>query len=395
MSLIYMTFVFIKNSVVAIQTLKNTKMILQELKIDSLRLLIPIDKLTINPEHSTFTRTLTTINEDAEVIGSKKEDSYRLHTNPCSSHYLYATTIIRGQAVQVVKLGFSSKTLKHKYFEGINKINIDDIYNFIISENVISFSKATLLNARVVDVDICTDILLEDSNVRDVVSQAKQLSVAHKETISNAFSQVNNVGIEWSNRNKVGKSYIKKQYLKYYAKALELKHNSTLFYNTYIKPNKDLDKYIVDMKLIRVETTLKNKAHWDTYNVHVETLNDLLTLDLSNHKEVFTRPINHYMTGSNPIEKTNTKLTPTQRLQLQHLKLLQIHSNINQEEAIYQLCFNVCPDDRKARFQYKKSLLKLVDENRVLEIEKKDKNQLDILTELEKFSLIPKKRIVG
>jgi hypothetical protein len=37
-----------------------------------------------------------------------------------------------------------------------------------------------------------------------------------------------------SSRNSVGEAYTSKQYLKFYAKALELKH-STLFYDTYIR----------------------------------------------------------------------------------------------------------------------------------------------------------------
>jgi hypothetical protein len=36
-------------------------------------------------------------------------------------------------------------------------------------------------------------------------------------------------------RNSVGEAYTSKQYLKFYAKALELKHHSTLFYDTYIR----------------------------------------------------------------------------------------------------------------------------------------------------------------
>jgi hypothetical protein len=38
----------------------------------------------------------------------------------------------------------------------------------------------------------------------------------------NAFTQEKNTGIEWSSRNSVGEAYTSKQYLKFYAKALEL-----------------------------------------------------------------------------------------------------------------------------------------------------------------------------
>jgi hypothetical protein len=45
---------------------------------------------------------------------------------------------MQGKAVEVLKLGFSSKTLKENYLQGIIN-NIKDIYNFIQSENVVSF----------------------------------------------------------------------------------------------------------------------------------------------------------------------------------------------------------------------------------------------------------------
>jgi hypothetical protein len=88
---------------------------------------------------------------------------------------------------------------------------------------------------QVVDTDICTDIMLKDSNVKETIQLCKYLSIAHKETSCNAFTQKRNTGIEWSSRNSVGEAYTSKQYLKFYAKALELKHHSTLFYDTYIR----------------------------------------------------------------------------------------------------------------------------------------------------------------
>jgi hypothetical protein len=39
------------------------------------------------------------------------------------------------------------------------------------------------------------------------------------------------------------------------------KHHSTLFYDTYIRGS-IYDKYLMNNKLLRVETTIKNKAHW-------------------------------------------------------------------------------------------------------------------------------------
>ena len=369
-------------------------MTLETPKIDSLRLIIPFEDVTVNPLHSSFTRKITSINEDAEVIGTQTQNAYRLHENPCSSTYLKATTILKGDDKQVIKIGFSSKVLKQDYFQGINKSNIDAIYDFIISEGVITLDKETFLNALVVDTDICYDVLLKDANVFDAIKHAKTLSIPYKETRSNAFTQKTNVGIEWNERHKVGEAYKTKQYLKYYAKSLELKHNSTQFYDTYIKNNVEMQKYLKDSKLLRVETTLKNNAHWNTYGATVRTLNDLLTLDLTKHLEVFKRPINHYMSGNKFIE-TRTNLTPSEREKLLLIDMTIKHYDLTQAEAIEYLANLMEPTIKQNRNRYKKKLTSLCDTNRKKKILKADVNQLDILIELERLNLVPKSEHIG
>jgi hypothetical protein len=70
---------------------------------------------------------------------------------------------------------------------------------------------------------------------------------------------------------------------------------------------------LIDNKLLRVETTIKNKAHWKTYNLEISTLKDLLDIDLSKNRTLITRPINYYMTGK---IKTRTDLTASERAYL-------------------------------------------------------------------------------
>ena len=361
-------------------------------KIDSLRLILPLNQVSINPEHPEFLRQLTTINDDGEIIDSKTANTYRLHSNPCSAHYLKATTIIDGIAQEVIKVGFSSKTLKENYFDGINADNINSIYDFIISENVIKFSKETFLSAKVVDVDICLDITLKDSNVREVVKHAKKLSIKHKETSSNAFTKVDNVGIEWGHRNKVGKSYKKKQYLKYYAKGIELKNNSVKFYDAYIR-NNPINNYINENKSLRVETTIKNNAHWGSYGVSVKTLDDLLALDLSKHKELFNRPINHYMNGNKTLDNLiKTSLTPSEKIYLLLIKESRKNYDLDDSEIVYQIIWEIHPsvNEKSHRSRLKKKLTTLINENRVEIIENKNTNQLIMFSETEQMGLFPK-----
>ena len=361
---------------------------LNKSKIDSLRLIIPFTDVTINPNHKEFLRTLTTINEDAEVINSITNNTYRLHSNPCSCHYLRAFIINNGVSEEVLKLGFSSKTLKSKYFEGINKENIDEIYNFIISENVIKISKETLLNAKVVDTDICKDILLKKADVKDVISYSKQLSIPKKQTNINVFNQNTNRGIEWGERNKVGKAYQSKQYLKYYAKSLELKNHSFKFYDSYIRDNQALTKYLNDDKLIRIETTIKNRFHWLTYSIKIDTLRDLLNTDLEKHPNIFKRPISNYMQGEKFL-RTRTELTPNEKEKLRLIEMYNKFYDLSESEAI-KLLSEEMEKTKQGKYRYVKKLEKLVNENREINVVKKDLIQLDIITEIEKINLVPK-----
>jgi hypothetical protein len=44
---------------------------LSTLKLDSLRLLIPLEKVT-NPNHTEFGRIITTVNDDGEILSTKE-----------------------------------------------------------------------------------------------------------------------------------------------------------------------------------------------------------------------------------------------------------------------------------------------------------------------------------
>jgi|NorSeaMetagenome_1021524.scaffolds.fasta_scaffold16780_3 hypothetical protein len=357
-------------------------------KIDSLRLLIPIHLVQINPFHSEFLRDVITINSDAEVIEEKHIKSYRLHENPCSSHYNIAKMIDNGTSIEVIKIGFSAKTLKAFYFDGIDKVNINDIIDFINSEGVLKVSKRTILQSRVVDTDICIDYVLDSVTTEEFFKFSKSISSLKKETIPNLFNDLKNKGIEWSKREKVGKAYKTKQYLKFYDKYLELNNNSKKFYDAYLKNNPFVN--LVPNKQVRVETTIKNSAHWDTYGVEVKTLNDLLNLDLSKHLEIFERPINNYLDGNKTI-KHSAKLSPGEKKDLLLIESFMKAHAVDEINAIEMICNHLFPlgvsKNRNPRSRERIKLSKLLLNNKKETSKKLDKRQLNIITELEKMGL--------
>lgn len=364
-------------------------MLLDIPKLDSLRLLIPMHLIEVNNNHKEFLRKIITINSDGEILSEKEQKSYRLHSNPSSCHYQRCNVINNGLSEDTLKLGFSAKTIKADYFNGINKDNIDEILNFINSEGVIKINKRTLLHSKVVDTDVCIDMVLESNTSKDFFTHLYSMSDAKKDTIPNPFNMPTNKGIEWSHRNKVGKAYKTKQYLKFYDKHLELNNKSIVFYEAYLKKNPFIN--LVENKQIRVETTIKNSAHWKTYGIEIRTLEDLLNLNLNDCKEIFKRPLNHYLVGNKAIfHKLN--LTPSDKKDLMLIDSLTKLYKIDESGAIELVCESIFPTTKKEnknpRSRQRKKLTELVLNNKQKSAENYNSNQLDIVSELEKINLL-------
>ncbi len=357
-------------------------------KIDSTRLLIPIELVELNPYHQQFLREVVTINTDGEYFDKRVIKSYRLHSNPCSSHYNSANMIDNGVSVPVVKVGFSSKIIESFYFDGINKMNIDKVVDFINQEGVIKVSKETILNSRFVDTDICIDMVLQSTTNIEFVKFCNQISTLRKGTNPNPFTDIDNVGIEWSHRLKVKQSYRTKQFLKFYDKHLELNNKSKVFYDTYLKNNPSVK--LVPERQLRMETTIKNSAHWKTYGIELKTFKDLLELDLTKHPELFERPLNHYLDGQKQV-KHSKKLSPTQRMKVMLIREFMGNNDVDEINAIEMICNELYPLGIKKnvspRSREKKVFLKLFLENKKEQAELLDERQLNIISELQKIGL--------
>jgi hypothetical protein len=192
---------------------------------------------------------------------------------------------------------------------------------------------------------------------------------------------------------------------------LELKYNKkrgngSLFYDTYIrdkvknntlifsdgeKIKNELNLYDEE-RLLRIETTIKNSAHWETYGLKVITLRDLLTLNLGNHFELFNRPIKHYMTGLKTV-KHNEDMSFQDISLLMNLKF---YKNTLKYNTLFEAIPNVIDDlfagknDSKTitvqKSQYRKKLKDLI-----LKIPKTYSNDYSKQTvlELENKGIIP------
>lgn len=334
-------------------------------KIDSLRIRVPLSEVEINPEHSQFFRKLTTINDDFEVIDEHVKTNY-FNTEAIISCSYAVRSFFGGESL--LHIGFSSKLLKEDYFQGINKLNIQKCFDFINEEGLIKISKEVFLNAEFVDVDFCIDYYLDTDvgTVSSVVSVCNDLTKPNKQINVIPYRKKENTGIQWGHRDKVGRSYTKKQFLKYYAKAIELTYNSTDFYKEHLlKPlNEPLidiqgkvicekNKYFDLDKLIRIETTLKNTEHFKTYGYNPKTLKELLNIALDmKFLKVFTRPMSTYMTGYREIKHAE-EMTINQRTKYLLCLYTAKHKQMSIEDVVPLLAYQLHPKNIRARRELK------------------------------------------
>jgi len=376
-------------------------------KIDSLRIHLPLSQVEVNPAHKTFMRSITESNDDGEIT----EETVRTHHFDKEAIISNSYRVRNTFGVDTIYIGFSSKGLKKNYFRGIDKHTIKQCFQFINNEGLISITKEAFLNASVVDVDFCIDYYLdtEDHKIKDVVQICSDLTIPRKDVTICKYQMNNNCGIEWNKRDRVGKSYHAKQYLKYYAKALELKNRSTVFYEAYLKPELEKEfidiegnrypnnKFFVDDKLLRVETTIKNNQHFKTYGYKVKTLNDLMKLELDREfLQVFNRPMSKYMTGYREINHTEG-MTMAQKFKYCAMKLHAEINKMNIENSIPYYVNMMHPDVSKhsARSNLKADLFSIINRNEVAvkTIKHNRKMWREFIGEIEAKNLIPKKPI--
>ena len=376
-------------------------------KIDSLRIRIPLKKVSVNKNHQEFLRTITTVNNDGQILDEHIKTTYFNKNEIISASYAVKNHF---GIEEFVYIGFSSKLLKTQYFNGINKDNINLCLDFINSEGLLKITKEQILSAECVDVDFCIDYSIdsEDGTVKDVVTVCNDLTRPLKQINAIPFTRNDNTGIQWGHRDKVGKSYKKKQFLKYYAKAIELKNHSVDFYETYLKDilnetivdiNGDViakgNSFFNDDKLMRVETTIKNKAHFKSYGYNVATLEQLLNLDLdTKFLEVFSRPMLYYMTGYREVIH-NKKMTLSQRFKYEYCREVALRNRISIESAVPMIALKfqdgITPKIKRARNDLKKTLLEIINMAEVVERTHLHNTKMwnEFIQEIQSKNLIP------
>lgn len=376
-------------------------------KIDSFRLIIPLSKVDLNPSHRELNRVLTTINSDGEIIAEKENLSFRNHDDPASVKYILTKYDVYLKE-PAIKLGISAKSLGQSYFQGISKETIEIIYQKLKSEDVVRVTRQQFLEARIVDVDFCIDYFLEKGDIKTLINRIRKLTrpTTKANLGSNVFTEQTNKGIEFGKRDKVGKGYKTRQFLKYYAKALELKYNSTEFYEKYLMPQLNqmriLDdgstvvgnRYFDENRLIRIETTIKNSAHFKTYEQDVATLKDLLSVKPKEMVPYFNRAIRMHMESRRFIDPDKKQMKPTDRALMIALRLRAQNLRMKPFDVVPWLAEELLGNEpsKQEMYRMKKKLYDLYDQferGESLSLDEHQKTIFEAIQEAENLGLIP------
>lgn len=173
------------------------------------------------------------------------------------------------EKIDYVTLKVTSKLLKDSYYLGINFATLPKIVEYLNSVGI-SVSESILLESEITDIDICKDVILNDTEYNGIIEkvisntkESKQYSKGY-----NLFNQKENKGIEFSKRTTATPT---NPYLKLYNKSLDsisVKHGT--FFQRY--------NITTPAGLHRIEATLKNKKHFEKYKLG-NTLSDFLNLN--------------------------------------------------------------------------------------------------------------------
>jgi hypothetical protein len=258
------------------------------IKIDSFKLRIPKSEIKelidcTNLERGIVMMVLST----GEVISEQTLKVQKLSNDGgITSIAIGIETIpIKRIPTEYLTLKVTSKLLKQSYYDGINIDNLKQIVEYLHSVGIpISIEK--LLSAEITDIDFCKDFTISEAKYPELIDSINSNAKSFKQSKRglNIFNQKDNKGIEFSSRKTATPA---NPFFKIYNKFLDsqsVKHS--VFFSYYkLETNPDLH---------RLEFTLKNKRHFDKYQLSNKLI-DFLTLDQTTLKNILSDITDHHL----------------------------------------------------------------------------------------------------
>lgn len=326
---------------------------LDTIEIDSLKLRIPFDQVTI--VNSLIVDKIGVYNFDTgeQIEEPKPRNWYRIEKQNVIGKKLYSykwsieqITTEKGRANKYLCVQLNSKVLHQHYFKGISTHTIKLAYKQLMNEKIVSFSFESFLGAYVTDIDFKKDVI--NKHFRQAITTLNEMSKAFKQygKGANAFTAKDNLGIEWSNRRTASPA---NPFLKLYHKGIQCNNHKDMipFYEEYLKGGADV---IADR--VRIEFTIKNKAHLKKLckeQIEDNRLINVLKLNQEQKNTMLESVVKHHLLPRvEPIIKPKTDLKPNEMMLYKSMCMISDNTMFGKELIINEMTKDVHPKQRRS-----------------------------------------------
>ena len=308
---------------------------LGQCSIDSLKLRIELKDLYSFDQ--ALNENLITLDEETlsvvEETFKRKSKYYQSGGFGFYASIVENVKVAKDRSSDCLILLINSKQLGARYFEGITKETITIIYDEIKRLGIMECSASTFLYSSPTDIDFKKDFSIQFDEYKEVINACKVMTKqsTNRDKGCTVFAKKDNWGISWSVRST--KNYLSNPYTKIYHKGLEFssENGSKAFKDRYLP--------LVDTSnIMRIETTVKNRKHLESFKIPLGTftLYDLLSLSDESKDKILAKAINsHLLPRTKSLAfKTESKMSPTQRIYLNLLMGLINDSNFTFKRAL-------------------------------------------------------------
>lgn len=323
-----------------------------QFKVDSTRLSIPLRNCEITNSDLTDYYVDITINkttgEQKEIKSYKNAPFHQVYEDGTSVKIWITSQITydknHSYNEDYITFLINSKHSHEGYWNGINKDNFIEYYNYFMSLNNFKCSYVDFCKARYTDLDICLDFRCTESDFKHL---KKNVNASVKDSSKwHSVSKEDNSGI-WAPTKKEPRKQCTPSapFVKFYSKEKDFKYNSTQFAETYLKPEQYQD-------IVRFECNIINSEHKRRLGLNkFPTIISLLNADLKNiSQQIFKE----YFMESKYIDTSG--LRGKDKLLMRAVNLA-ISKGCSDKE-LYNI-FDSAADDRTTRHRFKELYQKL------------------------------------
>jgi hypothetical protein len=335
------------------------------IRYDSLKLRIPIHLVDIKDKSilDYYAETNLNTGELSPSIFKQKSKEYFFNQTSKVKILIEKRPTAKGKIEECLIILLNSKILRGKYLEGLHFDIMQSVYNDLMSLNVFYVDFDTFMRSDCTDVDLKLDEVMNQEEWTALINQFMQLTKQTKEQNKgykrfkpNAQYPYQN-GLMYNTRATASAST---PFLKLYWKGGELITQSLDFYEENLQSISRTDI----LKLVRIETTIKDKRHAKSLDINDMTLLGLLSLTEQTKENVFRKMIAKHLERPQRTliaEAPKSIMTPEQLIQYYSIVLLMEHTKYNADEVIKSLLQGITSAPTKSR--KKKELTMIYDKH--------------------------------